>query len=66
MSVNDNATYHLAELDGIKLVVPIAGMRLKILKKRRDREPNRNDLDKDEGEEMTSRGVNDDDEEMSY
>ena len=65
MSVNDNATYHLAELDGIKLVVPIAGMRLKILKKRRDREPNRNDLDKDEGEEMTSRGVNDD-EEMSY
>ena len=65
MSVNDNATYHLAELDGTKLAVPIVGRRVKILKKRHDREPNYNDLDKDEGEEMTSRGVNDD-EEMSY
>ena len=32
--VEDNATYRLTELDGTHLVVPIAGKRVKILKKR--------------------------------
>jgi hypothetical protein len=34
--VRDNATYHLAELDGTLLALPIAGKRIKIFK-RRDR-----------------------------
>ena len=41
-SANDNATYHLAELDGSRLAVPIAGKRVKIFKKRQDEDP---DLD---------------------
>ena len=41
-SANDNSTYHLAELDGSRLVMPIAGRRVKIFKKRQDEDP---DLD---------------------
>ena len=33
-SANDNATYHLAELDGTRMVVPVAGKRIKAFKKR--------------------------------
>jgi hypothetical protein len=34
--VGDNVTYHLAELDGTLLTLPIAGKRIKVFK-RRDR-----------------------------
>ena len=50
-SANDNATYHLAELDGTRLTVPIAGKRVKIFKKRHDDEPNLDDLEQDESEQ---------------
>jgi hypothetical protein len=39
MSVNDNGTYHLAEFDGTRIVVPVAGKRVKTFKKRHDNEP---------------------------
>ena len=32
-SVNDNSTYHLAELDGTTVAVPVAGNRVKAFKK---------------------------------
>ena len=64
-SANDNATYHLAELDGTKLAVPIAGKRVKIFKKRHDNQPNLDDPNEDEGKQMTSRGVDEQDE-MEY
>ena len=44
-SANDNATYHLAELDGSRLAVPIAGKRVKIFKKRQDEDPDLDHLD---------------------
>jgi transposase InsO family protein len=44
-SANDNATYHLAELDGSRLAVPIAGKRVKIFKKRQDKDPDVDHLD---------------------
>ena len=37
--VFDNGTYRLCELDGTVLRVPIAGKRVKIFKKRTDKEP---------------------------
>ena len=33
MSVNDNATYNVAELDGSRLAIPIVGKRVKIVKR---------------------------------
>jgi hypothetical protein len=33
-TVNGNGTYHLAELDGTRIVVPVAGKRIKAFKKR--------------------------------
>jgi hypothetical protein len=39
MSVNDNGTYHLAELDGTRIAVPVAGKRVKAFKKWHDSEP---------------------------
>ena len=44
-SANDNATYHLAEVDGSRLVVPIAGKSVKIFKKRQNKDPNLDHLD---------------------
>jgi hypothetical protein len=38
-SVDDNGTYHLAELDGTRIAVPVAGKRIKAFKKRHDNEP---------------------------
>ena len=32
-SANDNCTYHLAELDGTRLAVPVVGKRIKAFKK---------------------------------
>ena len=39
-SVNDNATYHLAELDGTQITTPVAGKRIKAFKRRNEAEPN--------------------------
>ena len=39
-SVNDNATYHLAELDGTQIATPVAGKRIKAFKRRNEAEPN--------------------------
>jgi hypothetical protein len=38
-SANDNGTYHLAELDGTRMAIPVAGKRIKAFKKRHDDEP---------------------------
>ena len=45
MSANDNATYHLAKLDGSRLAIPIAGKRVIIFNKRQDEGLNFNHLD---------------------
>ena len=39
-SVNDNATYHLAELDGMRITTPVARKRIKAFKRRNEAEPN--------------------------
>ena len=39
-SVNDNATYHLAELDGAQITTLIAGKRVKAFKRWNEAEPN--------------------------
>ena len=44
-SANDNGTYHLAELDGTRMAIPVAGKRIKAFKKRHDDEPDPVDLD---------------------
>ena len=44
-SANDNGTYHLAELDGTRMTVPVAGKRIKAFKKRHDGEPDLGDSD---------------------
>ena len=36
---NDNGTYHLAELDGTRMAIPVVGKRIKAFKKRHDGEP---------------------------
>ena len=38
-SANDNETYHLTEVDGTRIAVPVAGKRVKAFKKRREAEP---------------------------
>ena len=43
-SANDNGTYHLAELDGTRMAIPVAGKRIKAFKKRHDEEPDPVDL----------------------
>ena len=40
VSANDNATYQLPVLDGMKIVVVIAGKRVKAFKKRYEPKPN--------------------------
>ena len=64
-SANDNATYHLAELDGSRLAIPIAGKRVKIIKKRQDENPDLDDLDEEKGvvEPANVSNVNDDEDE---
>ena len=46
-TANDNGTYHLAELDGTRMAVPVAGKRVKVFKKRHEDEPDPNNLDSD-------------------
>ena len=48
MSANDNATYHLKNLDGSRLAIPIAGKRVKIFKKRQDEGPNLDNLNNED------------------
>ena len=49
-SANDNATYHVTELDKSRLAIPIAGKRVKIFKKRQDEGPNLDDIKDEDGE----------------
>ena len=44
-NANDNGTYHLAELDGTRMAIPVAGKRIKAFKKRHDDEPDPISLD---------------------
>ena len=44
---NDNGMYHLAELDGTRMAIPVAGKRIKAFKKRHDGEPDLGDMDSD-------------------
>ena len=46
-SANENGTYHLAELDGTRMAILVAGKRIKAFKKRHDREPDLGDMDSD-------------------
>jgi hypothetical protein len=51
-SVNDSGTYHLAELDGTRIAVPVAGKRIKAFKKRHDSEPNLGSGESDDDDDM--------------
>ena len=46
-SANDNGTYHLAELDGTRMTIPVAGKRVKAFKKRHECELDLGILDDD-------------------
>jgi hypothetical protein len=50
--VNDNGTYHLAELDGPRIAVPVTGKRIKAFNKRHDDEP---DLESGKDDDDTDR-----------
>ena len=52
-SANDNGTYHLAELDGMRMAIPVAGKRIKAFKKRHDDEPDPVDLDNNDEQSET-------------
>ena len=52
---NDNGMYHLAELDGTRMAILVAGKRIKAFKKRHDREPDLGDMDSD-GEQPEAEG----------
>ena len=45
---NDNGTYHLAELDGTRMVIPVVGKRVEAFKKRHDYEPDLGGMDSDD------------------
>ena len=64
-SANDNVTYHLTELDGSRLAIPIAGKRVKIVKKQQDKNPDLDDLDDEKGgvEPANVSNVNEDEDE---
>ena len=47
-SANDNDTYHLAELDGTRIAVPVAGKRIKAFKKRHEDEPDPEGVEDDD------------------
>jgi hypothetical protein len=61
MSVDDNGTYHLAELDEMRIAVPVAGKRVKAFKKRHDNEPDlgigESDDDNDDGNDDDTDGM---------
>ena len=45
---NDNGTYHLAELDGTRITIPVAGKIVKAFKKRHEGEPDLGSMDGDD------------------
>ena len=47
-SANDNEMYHLAELDGTRMEILVAGKRIKAFKKQHDDEPDLRDMDSDD------------------
>ena len=47
-SANDNETYHLGELDGTRMAVPMARKRIKAFKKRHEDEPDLESMDRDD------------------
>ena len=47
-SANDNGTYHLAELDGRRMALLVAGKRIKAFKKRHEDEPDLESVDDDD------------------
>jgi hypothetical protein len=47
--VNGNGTYYLAELDGTRIVVPVAGKRIKAFKKRHEDSPDLESEESDDG-----------------
>ena len=55
-SANDNGTYHLAELDGTRMAVPVAGKRIKAFKKQHDNEPDPVFLDRSDDRSETEDG----------
>ena len=52
-SVNDNGTYHLAELDGTQIAVPVVGKRIKEFKKQYVDEPNPDCAEENDGHGRT-------------
>ena len=48
ISANDNGTYHLVELDGTRIVVPVVGKRIKAFKKRHEDESDPDDMESDD------------------
>jgi hypothetical protein len=52
-TVNGNGTYHLAELDGTKIVVPVAGKRIKAFKKRHEDSPDLRSEESNNGKDGT-------------
>ena len=48
-SANDNGTYHLADLDGTMMAIPVAGKRVKEFKKRHKGELDLGGMDDDDG-----------------
>ena len=52
-SANDNGTYHLAELNGTRMAVPVAGKRVKAFKKRHEGKPDLEGMDDDDGRSGT-------------
>ena len=55
-SANDNGTYHLSELDGTRMAIPVAGKRIKAFKKRHDDEPDPVLLDSSDDRSETEEG----------
>ena len=44
-SANDNDTYNLTELEATRIVVPVAGKKIKAFKKRHEAKPDPGDMD---------------------
>ena len=55
-SANDNGTYHMAELDGTRMAIPVAGKQIKAFKKRYDDEPDLGGLDSNGEQSKTEDG----------
>ena len=47
-SANDNGTYHLRELDGTRIALPMTGKRIKAFKKQHEDEPEVSEEDDDD------------------